>query len=142
MSLYRRLHAELEMLASITPQELQAGGPQALDAYMSRMQAAGSAIEQIVLTQKAISDPAARAVARFIETQLIEADAEEGGFAFNCDPETVGRLGQFVKAAEAWEAYSAFLQLYAARQGLEDLSGVMQVSRHIMFTECTSSAYM
>ncbi|KAG2451057.1 hypothetical protein HYH02_004325 [Chlamydomonas schloesseri] len=109
-----------------------------------------------------LKDPAARAVVRYMETQMVEADEAAaagslaaataaaaaapsaaspeaaaagnsdggggGGGSLTVDGPGLARLGQVLVAATNWEAYRAFMGLYAGRHPQLGLGLVMQAA--------------
>ncbi|GLI69437.1 hypothetical protein VaNZ11_014049, partial [Volvox africanus] len=89
--------------------------------------------------KRRLQDPAARSVVRYIETQLVatepgfgtgerEWEADLNGVALDLDEQSVTRLGQFMRAAVNWEAYRAFLEIYAARNPELNLRTAMRAA--------------
>ncbi|GLC36284.1 hypothetical protein PLESTM_000427200 [Pleodorina starrii] len=84
--------------------------------------------------KRRLQDPAALSVIRYIETQLVAADSgeelygEDDGLALDLDEQSVARLGQFMRAAVNWEAYRAFLELYASRHPELQLGTAMRAA--------------
>ncbi|KAG2428206.1 hypothetical protein HXX76_011886 [Chlamydomonas incerta] len=94
-----------------------------------------------------LKDPAARAVVRYMESQMVQPDPPDtpdtpdldspaaaggggggGGGALTVDGPGLARLGQVLVAAANWEAYRAFMGLYGGRHPELQLHLVMQAA--------------
>ncbi|KAG2494250.1 hypothetical protein HYH03_007605 [Edaphochlamys debaryana] len=134
-----RLHGELaelvEQAGGGPPGRRRGGGPgtatAAAAAAALAQRGADLAAEVAALLEpgarERLQDPSARAVVRYIETQMVGLD-EDGEPSLALDASSVGRLGQFLTAAGNWEAYRAFMALYSERHPELALEGVMQAA--------------
>lgn len=84
-------------------------------------------VYMVIAGKAQLKDPAARAVVRYLETQLIQ-EGQDGAMALACDSDSVARFGQFIVAAQNWEAYRAFLYMYSAKHRELQLEAAMEAA--------------
>ncbi|MEW5303780.1 MAG: hypothetical protein WDW36_006438 [Sanguina aurantia] len=107
------------------PQGGEGGLSQA--AFVHRMEAASERVAALVSALDRILDPAVRATALYIATQMIDMEEDGTGEVLSFREEAVASLATFVAAAEKWESYKGFMLLHRDKNpGMDGLGEAMR----------------